>query len=181
MVRRHSGHSRLICELTLTKPLTLNNHKKRTRWANLRDARYTSRFCRSVVALLEGGITLEEAITNAGKDILGTQDPRERLRIPRAIRERVRKLKIRILAAPLGSDGQEELITALNTLLRKHRNKGWERLLKKLSQAHHPGDESGKMVKFLSNLTAGNTGPADSDTAQQFKEIFSRNQTRRPE
>ena len=88
---------------------------------------------------------------------------------------------MRILRSPLGSDEQTQLITRLNEILRKHRNKAWKRLLRKLTATQHPGEESWKIVKFLSTANNTGVGPADSDLAIQFKELFSRNQVRRPE
>ena len=71
MVRRQNGHSRLICELTLDIPLPLLRHTERIRWANLRDARYASRFRRAVSHRISQGDQLEDAIKKAGKEVLG--------------------------------------------------------------------------------------------------------------
>ena len=173
-----TGHSRQTFEI-LVPPLKINPREARIQWEHLPEN--IGRYNNEVSRLVREGMELEEAMTHAGRTVLGTTYSRAHNRIPRKARRQIRTERRKLRTLPKGSAEYQESLTRINSILAKWRNRGWRSKLNQLSGSNVER-EAWKLAKKLASIPSPlNAGIPEHELVARYHDIYSTNRTLRPE
>lgn len=135
---------------------------------------------RKVAELLNSGMDYTAALREAGQQVLGmTQTYSRRIgRVPRRIVRRERRLLKRL---DRGSPEYAACLDRIEAVFARYANRGWKKKLKRLRKK--PFDREGwRIVKCLSRPPIHPAvGLAEHEVAEKIEEIYTKNNTNRPE